>query len=611
MFKFFRNIISSTLGTLAALFLVVAAMYIWFLSFLAEVVEEKPSMLGEKTFLVFDITANFGETPKNPTLGEVLQEASASPLINHYYLLEVVSAIDAAAQDPAIAGIFIHGSISPIGLGSGYAVVKEIRDSLMRFRATGKPILAYVVNPTIRDYYLTSVASALVLNPFGDLEFQGLATENVYLGKAFQRFGIGVQTTKVGKYKSAVEVFTSDKMSAEDKTQITLYLDQTWNTILNEIAKTRNLDVAALKNTANNLAVLLPSEVQELKMVDSLGYLDEVMGFLAHEGAYDPSIWSFRQINLKSYIEEKVHRPWAKKSSRNKIAVVYAEGEIIAGESTTDGVGGDTLARYLREVRLDEEVKAVVFRINSPGGSSIASEIIQREVALLREVKPVIVSFGTYAASGGYWIAVPGHAIYAEPITLTGSIGVFGLMFNVKDIANNYNIYFDGVKTESMSDISSMTRPKTEQELARLQKAVDFVYDQFIKKVAYFRNLEIAKVEDIAQGRVWSGEEALKIGLVDEMGGLLDAIHEAVRRAGVGDDWVFYQYPPRKGFLDFFAEILGKEYFTPVIRSNNPLLNQTLLTRTMQHVLEEMNSLARFNDPRGAYARMPFVPYIY
>jgi protease-4 len=333
--------------------------------------------------------------------------------------------------------------------------------------------------------------------------------------------------------------------------------------------------------------------------VDKVAYFDEVVAELKTLTGKSEEDKSFQQISLSTYADVK-DTGSNKRSSDNKIALVYAEGDIVDGEGSPQSVGGETFARQMRRIRLDEDVKAVVLRINSPGGSATASEVIQREVRLTREKKPVIVSMGNYAASGGYWIATAANYIFAEPNTITGSIGVFGLQFNVQKLANDNGLSWDVVKTGRYADSATVSRPKTPQELAIAQKMVNNIYNQFLDKVAEARKLPKQKVAQIAQGRVWSGRDAKQLGLVDEIGGIDAAIEYAAGQAKLGEDWELQDYPEDRSLEERILEKLTGEESAGSQKRLDPLSAEFLKLKAELEILQSLN------DPRGIYTRLPF-----
>jgi protease-4 len=342
----------------------------------------------------------------------------------------------------------------------------------------------------------------------------------------------------------------------------------------------------------------MASEARQRRLVDRVAYFDQVVADLKKMTGSDEEDKSFRQISLTTYTRAK-SKDYKKRFSKNKIAVVYADGEIVDGKGGVQQVGGNSFARQLRQLRQDEDVKAVVLRVNSPGGSVTASEEIQREVVLTRQEMPVIVSMGDYAASGGYWIATGANHIFAEPNTITGSIGVFGLQFNVQKLASDNGITWDVVKTSRFADSATVSRPKTPQELAIAQKSVNQIYSQFLDKVAQARKLPKPKVAQIAQGRVWSGQDAKQLGLVDEIGGINDAIQYAAKQAKLGDDWQVNEYPEVRSLEERILKKLTSEASTQNTKLPEPL------TAEFMKLQADLAILKALNDPKGIYARLP------
>jgi protease-4 len=374
------------------------------------------------------------------------------------------------------------------------------------------------------------------------------------------------------------------------------------------VGKSRKVSPQQLQAIADNQGLLLASEALERGLVDKVGYFDQVLGQLKQLTGEDKEEKTFRQISLTNYTEVPGKSLGVERNSKNQIAVVYAEGDIVDGQGGIGEVGGDRFARMFRKLRQDEDVKAVVLRVNSPGGSATASEVIQREVRLTHQVKPVVVSMGDYAASGGYWIATDVNRIFAEPNTITGSIGVFGLLLNVQELANNNGITWDVVKTGRYADTQTISRPKSPQELALYQRSVDRIYNLFLSKVASGRKLPQQKVAQIAQGRVWSGMAAKEIGLVDEIGGLDAAIQYAAKLAKLGDDWELQEYPEARTFAERFLGQLAGDVRSTVggDRTSGQLPVPDPLTAEFHKLREEIAILQAMNDPRGVYARLPF-----
>ncbi|MGG6238786.1 signal peptide peptidase SppA [Nodosilinea sp. AN01ver1] len=524
-------------------------------------------------------------------------------------LRQAVLALEAAASDDRITALYLKGSTS---MGAGLATQAEIYPVIEAFKAAGKPILAYDISWDEQEYALAALADTVYLNPFGDIEMNGLYAETMYQAEALEKLGVGVQVTRVGRYKSAVEPLIRNTMSPEEREQTQRLLWDVWQNLLNTAAPSRELTPQQFQAVANRQGFLFGAEAETQNFADAIAYEDEVIvalreltgeGPLADSGDDPGDDLDFRQIDLADYAKT-VDDPLTSRRSDNQVALVYAEGTIVDGGddeglNQSGVIAGNALARQLRQLRQDDEVKAVVLRVNSPGGSATASEIILREVRLLQEAgKPVVVSMGNVAASGGYWIASQADAILAQPTTVTGSIGVFGIFLNLEDLGTKVGVNWDGVKTAELADIFTSTRPKTEAELAILQRTVDAIYDSFLDRVAEGRDLERPVVAELAQGRVWSGKAALDLGLVDELGGVNDAIATAAELAELADDWRLREYPEPDDWQQFLRLFLTAE--TARTTAYDPLTTQVL------EFVDEAQLIRALNDPRGIYSIMPY-----
>jgi protease IV len=600
-----KNFFTSMLGALVALMIFSVGCVLLGIGFIAALAAlgggEKHSASVERgSYLVFDLSTNIADAPAPVDFG-ILGGKSDT-----LQLRTATRALRSAAKDDRIAGIFITGDLTPAAFGSGYAALKEVRSALEDFKASGKPITAYVTYVTTKSFYLASTASDLAIDPYGVILMPGLASEPTFFAGAFEKYGINVQVTRVGKYKSAVEPFTRREMSPENREEVQKLLNDIWGGLLADIAPSRETTPEKIQATVDTEGLIRPEVAKAAHLVDRIAYRDEIYDDLKAKTGRAGSKETFKQVTIADYAKVAKDNADAPKKDGDvprtgkggRIAIVYAEGEIVDGEGDTGEVGGTKFSRELRKLRQDENVKAVVLRVNSPGGSASASEVIQREVRLMKKVKPVVVSMGTYAASGGYWIAAYGDRIFAEPTTVTGSIGVFGIQFDVKKLANNFGVTFDSVKTGKFADSLTISRPKTPEELAVLQRMVDWIYGEFIGKVAEARKLAPERVEEIAQGRVWSGSEAKEIGLVDELGGLNAAIAYAAQKAGLGTNYRLVEYPRQKELVEAIQDML--EGVPPLYARSS-----TLTAKIAAHLESELKMLRAFNDPNGIYARLP------
>jgi protease-4 len=616
-----KTFFASLLGTLTGLLvfalggvvIVIAAIA----AFTAAATREVPVTVETGAYLVLDLDANLTDAPPLFDGAELIGELTGEEQRKTWQLRSLTRALRAAKHDDRIAGVFLFGRFAPEGYGTGYAALKEARAALEDFKAAKKPVLAYLEFATIRELYFASVADDLALDPYGAVLMPGLATEPAFFAGAFEKYGVGVQITRVGKYKSAIEPFVRRDMSPESRQQMQKLLDDLWAELRSDVARARGLTPEKLQEIADREGLVMPESAVRQKLVTRLAYRDEIIAELKARTGRKNSKEAFRQIAFTDYAQTlgadrpgyppdtasqatDIETPKPSGGVKGRIALVYAEGAIVDGEGGRDQIGGAKFARELRKLRQDDDVKAIVLRVNSPGGSATASEHIQRELRLAKETKPVVVSMGTYAASGGYWITAYSDRIFAEPTTITGSIGVFGVLFDVQQLAANFGVSFDRVKTGKFADAVTITRPKTPEELAIVQGMVDWIYEQFVGKVADARGLPRERVHEIAQGRVWSGAEAQKLGLVDELGGLDAAIVHAARRAKLAPDYAITEYPKKKDFAEMLADAFEKMQRPGGARASSGVVGQVV-----QKLESEWNTLGQFNDPRGIYARLP------
>ena len=543
--------------------------------------------------LVFDMSANIQDRPVAITQEQIISEALGRGGVQSYSLRALLNAIEAAADDTRIEALYLKGSLQSRNYGSGFAALKEVREAIQSFKeVSGKPVIANLVYPSDKDIYLASVADKIIMNPEGLVMNAGIASEPMYYAGFFKKYGIGVQVTKAGEFKSAAETFVLEKMSAPARVATQALLDDLWSEYVEVVSARAGMSEDAFQSLVDDKGLLNARDAMEAGIVDELGFSDSVIRELKEVSGSDSEKLDFESISLSDYILAS-----RESQSGDHIAVVYAEGPIVVGEGGEGQIGGSRLAREIREIRQDKEVKAIVLRVNSPGGSALASEVIQHELRLANENIPVIVSMGTVAASGGYWISAYADKIYAEPNTITGSIGVIGMFLNFKEIANNHGFTFDVVKTGKFADALSATRPKSTEEMAIVQREVDDVYSDFLRKVAEGRNQPAEHIAKIAEGRVWSGIDAMELGLVDEMGGLEDAIAYAAETAGLGEDVSVRDYPQAK---DFLQELM--ENFTPTtsVEYSSSILDK------IESTIDEIRSVSQFNDPKGVYAVLPY-----
>ena len=597
-----KNFFSSLLGSLVALVIFFGGcmfLGLVFILALAALGQKQPVSVQPGSYLVFDLSANIQDAPQEFDGAALFAPLMGGERLQTLQLRTVTRALRAAAKDSRIAGLLVTGNVRPVGYGSGFGTLKEVRAALQAFKASGKPVMAYLNFATTRDYYLASTAGDVVLDPYGAILMPGLASQPLFMAGAFEKFGIGVQVTRVGKYKSAVEPYIRKDFSPENREQLQKLLDDIWTDLLGDIAASRRLTLAEVQGAVDAEGVITASSAVAHKLVDRSVYRDQVIDELkVKTGRKKGTKESFKQISLVAYAGVAAKETVSPLSRKNQIAVVYAEGDIVDGEGQMGEVGGHKFARELRQFRQDENIKAIVLRVNSPGGSASASEEIQRELRLTMQTKPVVVSMGSVAASGGYWISTYSHRIFAEPATITGSIGVYGMFINVQQLFNHFGLTFDTVKTGKLADMLTISRPKTDAEMAVFQKLVDWIYDEFTAKVVESRKLDKAKVLEIAQGRVWSGTEAKKLGLVDEVGGLGKAITYAAEKAGLGTNYRLTEYPRKRQLGEIINEMM--KGLAPEQAGDD-----AALAKLFGEFKDQTHVLLRFNDPCGIYARLP------
>jgi protease-4 len=527
-------------------------------------------------------------TPNNPLAGLSFLGLDGDKAIG---LNDILANIKKAKSDDNIKGIFLDESY----MLAGQATTEEVRNALIDFKKSGKFIIAYSEVYTQGFYYLASVADKVYLNPKGIFEFSGFSSQITFLKGAMDKLGIEAQVIKVGTYKSAVEPYILTKMSDANREQVTSYLGSLYDHFLVGIGTARKLNKDVLFDVANNMRVQSADDALKYKLVDGLKYKDEVLDELK-ERTSTAKKSNLHSVDLADYTKSDATADKDEdKSSSNRIAVVYASGEINGGEGDENSIGSERVTKALRQVRLDSKVKAVVLRVNSPGGSSLASDVIWREVMLTHKVKPIIVSMGDYAASGGYYISCAADSIFAEPNTVTGSIGIFAILPNMQKLFNDkLGVSFDGVKTGKFADLGDISRPLTPEEHAILQNQVNRGYDDFTKHVAEGRNKTQEYINSIGQGRVWTGTQALKLGLVDRLGNINDAIASAAKKAKVSD-YKLVTYPEQKSIFNKFGSGLTAEVKTRMLQSE---LGENYST------YKQIKSITQMM--RTPQARMPF-----
>jgi protease-4 len=477
-------------------------------------------------------------------------------------LTDIINAIAVAKTDSDIKGISILNQNSSLGMAQS----KELREALEDFKKSGKFVMAYANDYSQRDYYLNSVANTIYLNPAGDLDFKGLSTEIMFYKDLQEKSGVKMEVIRHGKYKSAVEPFLENKMSDANREQTTALLNSVWNSVLTDISTSRHISVDKLNEIATGLLARTPEMAKANKLIDIVAY-EDVYHQAIKKALKTAKDEDYNKVSITDYTQ-KITTTALINESENQIAVIYAQGEILGGEGDVDIIGEGSMRRAFQEARKNKDIKAVVLRVDSPGGSALTSDLIWREIELTKKVKPVVVSMGNYAASGGYYISCNANTIFAEKNTITGSIGVFGILPNFSQLSTKIGVNTEQVTTNGNANYSPFV-PLNEKFRQVTLEGVERVYKTFVNRVAEGRKMTFAQVDSIAQGRVWTGSEAIKIGLVDKIGNLNDAIKEAASLAKI-KDYSTQNFPEyEKDFSDILANI-------PFAKSKETLIKEEL-----------------------------------
>ena len=510
---------------------------------------------------------------------------------NHDGLSDVLKAIDAAKTDENIKGISILNNT----LNLGVAQIKALRDQLEDFKKSGKFVMSYGNTYSQKEYYLNSVANTVYLNPIGELDFKGLSTEVMYFKDFQDKSGLKMEVIRHGKFKSAVEPFLANEMSPENREQISTFLNTIWNAMASDISKSRNIPAIEINNIANGLLGRTPEMALKSKLIDKIAYEDvyhnDIKKALKIKEDED-----YKTISILDYTNN-IATTAIDFDAKEKIAIIYAQGEIGSGEGDLNVIGEGSMRRSLQEARKDKNVKAIVLRIDSPGGSALTSELIWREIEITKKVKPVVVSMGNLAASGGYYIACNANKIFAEASTITGSIGVFGTLPNLSEVTKKYGINTELVETHENAAGYSLFKPLDDNFRAFTQESVENIYKTFVTRVATGRKMSYEKVDAIAQGRVWAGTDALKLGLVDNIGGLDDALKYAASLVKI-KDYGTVDYPKfEKSFQDFFS---GSGF--PFAKTKENIIKEEIGEANYKVIQQ----IKRLNSQKGTQALLPF-----
>jgi protease IV len=529
-----------------------------------------------------DVTNDYVGKYKDPLI-TLLEEGDKVGLI------DVIHAIETAKKDDDIKGISILNSNSAIGM----AQRKALRNALENFKKSGKFVMSYANSYSQKEYYLSSVANSIYINPVGEMDFRGLSAEIMFFKDFQEKSGIKAEVIRHGKYKSAVEPFLENKMSDANREQLSSLLNSVWDAAISDISKSRNISEIKLNEIANGLLARTPQMAKAQKLVDHIAYEDVYHNEIKKALKIDADT-DYKKVSIIEYTHKTVTTA-IKTVAKDKIAIIYAQGEIRGGEGDVDVIGEGAMRRSLSDARKDKNVKGIVLRIDSPGGDAFTSDLIWREIELTKKVKPVVVSMGNYAASGGYYIACNANQIFAENNTITGSIGVFGILPNFTQIASKMGLHSEQVKTHENAAKYSPFLPLDEKFKAVTQESVEQVYKTFVSHVAQGRKMSFTQVDTIAQGRVWSGSEALKIGLVDKIGGI-DAAIKMAAKLGKTNSYSTQNYPE---FEKSFNEIIKN---LPMTKLKETFIKEEIGTEN--YLI--LNKVKRVQAQKGVQASLPF-----
>lgn len=548
---------------------------------------DKAVTLKPNSVYEIDLKGQLIDRSENDPLTTAFNNAAGRKSDTALGLDDLLSNIKKAKDDQNIVGIYLKGG----SMMAGMASVRELRNALLDFKKSGKFVVAYADNYTQKMYYLVSVADKILINPQGMLDFKGLSAQVMFFKNTLDKLGVQVQVVRVGAFKSAVEPFINTRMSDANKLQVNVYLNSVWKTMLNEISASRKIPVDSLNHFADEMMMFQPTQkTQQCRLVDSLVYIDRVDTIIKNYVKKRAAIKSDDDWNIVTNSSMcKVQEPV--KYDKNKIAIIYAVGDITDDEG--DGIVATDMVKTINDAAADSAVKAVVFRVNSPGGSAYASEQIWHALSLLKKHKPLIVSMGDYAASGGYYISCVADEIVAQPNTLTGSIGIFGLIPNIKGLNEKLGLTYDGVKTNAMSDAISINRPFTPEEKDLMQNYINRGYELFVKRCADGRHKTTDQIKAIAGGRVWTGSDALQIGLVDKLGDMKDAVRLAGVKAKI-KTYNIVEYPEKEDFATKLMKNLTDGAESRIMKMQ--LGEQYLLLKQLRKI-EKLN---------GIQTRLPF-----
>ncbi len=584
MKQFFKFLLASILGFFISS-IIIFILLLGLISSLLSFAEEEAVTVKENTVLSIKLNQPvFERTSTNPFMASNLFSFAPTSALG---LNDILKNLEKAKTDNNIKGIYLELSYIPAGIST----IEEIRNALLDFKESGKFIICYGEIFSQSAYYLATVADEVYFNPEGVMLFKGLNAQVMFYKGLFDKLSVEAQIIRHGKFKSAVEPYTEEKMSSESREQTKKYLDDVWNLMLSGIAEERNTSVDELNKLADNLMIRHANDALKYGLVDKLLYKDEVLDELRNK-LFLTEDQNIESLSLYRYSKSPAPK---KPLSRNKIAIIYASGTILNMEGDDQVIGAQRISRAIRQARNDKFVKAIVFRINSGGGDVLASEIIRREIELAASEKPLVASFGDLSASGGYWVSCKATTILANRSCLTGSIGVFGVFPNIQGLLNDkLGITLDNVGTNANSEFISGTRPFTAFEREVVTSMIENTYDTFLELVAESRDLTKTFVDSIGQGRIWSGEDAIELGLIDEFGGLTKAIETAQNLADIGDDFRIQELPVQEDYLDY------------LIRQCSGGVQTSILEKELGANYQFFNQFKALNNSKGIQAILPF-----
>ncbi len=584
MKQFFKFMFASMLGTILTMVIVFFIFFGMIVSMVSFSKKEVPVVSANSILQIKLDGIILERSPANPFANFDFNKMESK---NEPGLNDILACLSYAKTDPNIKGIYLDLTT----IQAGIATVEELRNALLDFKSSGKFIYSYSEVYSQKAYYLASVSDKIYLNNQGGIDFRGIGAELMFFKGLLQKLDVDMQVVRHGKFKSAVEPYFLDKMSAANREQTRAFIGSIWQQIVKEISDSRKISTSDLQNIADNMLVENADDALKYKFVDQLVYKDQMLDILnVKVGAKKQAEF----VSLGSYKSIATMRD-DKTFTKNRIAVIYASGTIESGEGTENSIGSLRISAAIRAARLDSSIRAIVLRVNSPGGDALASDIIWREVMLAKSTKPVVVSMGDYAASGGYYIACGASKIIASPTTITGSIGVFGVVPNLQKMFNNkLGITFDTVQTNKNSIYLTGMRPMSDYQEKVLQRQIERIYKTFITHVAEGRKMTVAEVDSIGQGRVWSGTDAKRIGLVDDFGGIGVAITEAAKLAKL-DKYKVVEYPHQKEFFNQLLEAFSGDRATALIQKE---LGQNYV---YYQALQTITTL------KGAQTRLPFM----